>query len=235
MDPGWYPDPFSNGGYIRWWDGERWGASTSVETMAPTTERPGDPVQLPPPATMPPPAPAYGRAGGGGDRAPFPLATWGSRAIARILDLIIEGAVSAPIMLWLIWPAWQKVLDALPQDGSAPPESVMVTFQNDLLGQTLALTLVSAVVGFLYEVPQNVTWGRTIGKRVTGIRIRPLVDDVPLTWSQATIRWGTYALGSALTRGWFAVVDGLWPLWDRPWQQAIHDKTARTIVVPTRR
>ena len=32
----------------------------------------------------------------------------------------------------------------------------------------------------------------------------------------------------------FVLIDCLWPLWDKPWQQAIHDKAAKTVVVPKR-
>ena len=35
MAPGWYQDPFSTTGYVRWWDGERWGASTALPEGTP--------------------------------------------------------------------------------------------------------------------------------------------------------------------------------------------------------
>jgi uncharacterized RDD family membrane protein YckC len=231
MEPGWYPDPFSSGGYIRWWDGERWGASTSVSTTAPVTDKPGVPLQLPPPpapGAMPSPQPggrpAYAV-------APIPLATWPQRAGARIIDALIEGALGTPFVLWLVWPAYTTLRDATP-DGAMPSSAAITEFTDAIAAVSLAATAITLVIGFLYQVPQNVRWGRTVGKRVVGLRIRPLAEDGPLSWPQATVRWATYAIGSALTQGLFGIVDYLWPLWDKPWRQALHDKTARTIVVP---
>jgi len=238
MEPGWYPDPFSNGGYIRWWDGQRWGASTSLETSAPTSDQPGLPIAMPPP---PPPgragfgAPAYPGSTTVDEAANVPLAMWGSRAWAKILDSLIEAIITAPIFLWLLWPPLQRLLDAVPADGSAPTDQAMASFQTDVVGISLTLSIVSALVSFLYEVPQNVIWGRTLGKRVTGIRIRPRAQDTGVTWLQGTIRWATATIGSMAGYGVFTLLDYLWPLWDKPWRQAIHDKTARTVVVSTRR
>jgi uncharacterized RDD family membrane protein YckC len=238
MDPGWYPDPFSSGGYVRWWDGERWGASTSVGTTAPTSNAPGAPVPMPPPAPPPPPpgppaARPYG-APPGLPVAPFPLATWGARAIARIIDTFITGVLALPFVLWLVWPSVQRFLDSVPADASAPSQAAMTALQGDLLAVSTSVTVISLVVSLLYEVPQNKAWGRTVGKRALGLRIRPLAADVPLAWGQVLARWGTFEVFSLVAGGLLLFIDLLWPLWDKPWRQALHDKVARTVVVPTR-
>ena len=235
MEPGWYPDPFSSGGYVRWWDGQRWGASTSVETTAPTSSVPGAPVPMPPPAPMPPPpgpvAPAYGAPPG---VAPFPLATWGARAVARIIDSFITGLIALPFVLWLVWPGVQRFIDSVPADGSAPTDAAMTALQGDLLAVSTSITVITLVISLVYEVPQNKAWGRTLGKRALGLRIRPLAADLPLSWGQVLARWGSFEAFSVIAGGLLLVIDLLWPLWDRPWRQAVHDKIARTIVVPTR-
>jgi uncharacterized RDD family membrane protein YckC len=246
MQPGWYPDPFSSGGYVRWWDGQRWGASQSAPVAEPAadpapgvvppapTSAPAQPWGDPPPT---PPAP-YGGPAYGAPYAPqvasLPLATWGQRAWAKIIDLVIETALTLPFAMWLLWPAVRDFTDSLPTDGSLPSDEALLAFQTQLLGLSLTLTLVSTAISFVYQVPQNVRWGRTIGKRVLGIRIRPLAADVPLTWIQATIRWGTYAAGVLVAGFLWTLIDYLWPLWDKPWRQALHDKTAKTVVVPSR-
>lgn len=248
MQPGWYPDPFSSGGYVRWWDGQRWGPSQAASTTTadqPATGTATEPPPVPPapwgePAAQPPAyggpaygAPAYG-APAGQQVATFPLATWGQRAVAKIIDIVIETVLLLPFTVWLLWPAIRDLSDALPADGSLPSDEVMLAFQNEVLGLSLTLTLISTAITFLYEVPQNVRWGRTLGMRVLGIRIRPLAADVPLTWGQATIRWGAYAAGALVAGFLWTLVDYLWPLWDKPWRQALHDKAAKTVVVPTR-
>ena len=230
MQPGWYPDPFSSGGYLRWWDGQRWGTSTSV-TSAPDVA-PGAPVPPPPP---PPGATALYGAGFDPAAAGITLASWGSRAVARILDLLVESAIAAPFAYVLLRPAFEDLFSILPSDGTAPSQATLdaavASFQEAVLGASVALSLITLVVTFLYEVPQNVRWGRTLGKRALGLRIRPLAADGPLSWNQATIRWGTYAAGALVAGLFWAAIDYLWPLWDKPWRQALHDKTAKTIVV----
>ena len=58
-----------------------------------------------------------------------------------------------------------------------------------------------------------------------------LAADANPGWPAATLRWATYTVGVLVLSSLFAIVDYLWPLWDKPWRQALHDKTARTIVV----
>ena len=236
MEPGWYPDPFSSGGYVRWWDGERWGASTSVGTTAPSAGPPGAPVPLPPP----PPAFPAGAYAGAGYAAADPriagvlLAPWVSRAAARLLDSFLEGLLALPFMLWLVWPSVQRFVDSVPADGSAPSQAAMTALQADLLSVSTSITVISVVVSALYQLPQNKAWGRTLGKRALGLRIRPLAADVPLSWGQVIARWGVFEAFSIVLGGLPLLIDCLWPLWDKPWQQALHDKAAKTIVVPTR-
>ncbi|HET7900789.1 MAG TPA: RDD family protein [Candidatus Nanopelagicales bacterium] len=230
MEPGWYPDPFSNGGYVRWWDGERWGQSVTAPSGVATD--PGAPVLLPPP-----PAPGASAAAHEASEAEgVPLADWGQRAAARIIDWAIESVLSAPFILWAMWPSVQTLVDAMTAGTSSTAlQAALQQYFTDLTAARIPLAIVTIVVTFAYQVPQNVLFGRTLGKRVLGIRIRMKAIDQNPGWLTATIRWGTYTFGVLLLTSLFAVIDYLWPLWDRPWRQALHDKTARTIVVRARR
>jgi uncharacterized RDD family membrane protein YckC len=192
---------------------------------------------------MPPPpvlgqAPVAGPgswAMGSYDPAAIPLAAWGQRAAARIIDSLLESVISAPFILWILGPQLRAFVDSVPTDGSQVPPAALQAFVDDVVAATWSLTLVSVAVTFLYQVPQNVAWGQTLGKRVLGIRIRLLADDVNPRWPTAIVRWGTYTVGVLVLSSLFAIVDYLWPLWDKPWRQALHDKAARTIVVPHRK
>ena len=41
--------------------------------------------------------------------------------------------------------------------------------------------------------------------------------------------WSQYVAGSFVPV--LSYLDGLWQLWDKPWQQCLHDKFAETVVV----
>jgi uncharacterized RDD family membrane protein YckC len=111
----------------------------------------------------------------------------------------------------------------------------MTAFETRVLGMSLGLSLLSLAVMFLYLVPQNVWYGRTVGKRALGIRIRMLAEDRNPRWGEATIRYAVFGIGLMFAGGIFVLVDCLWPLWDKPWAQALHDKAAKTVVVPVTR
>lgn len=241
MQPGWYPDPFSSGGYVRWWDGQRWGQSTAV--AAGTTTDPGAPVPLPPPMAAPlPPAPPYaagypgsypGAAPLDATGTPVVLSSWGSRAAAKIIDWLIESVVAAPFIAVLLRDPISRFVDAieaLPQDTTQVPPAVMQGFVNDITAQAGLVTVITVVIAFLYTVPQDAVWNRTLGKRALGIRIRPKDAEGRLGWPRAVVRWLVWTGLSIPLGGLLLLIDILFPLWDKPWRQAIHDKAAGTVV-----
>ena len=222
MPAGWYPDPFSSSGYLRWWDGQRWGPS-QVAGERPPGLAPDEPTPMPPPPTS---------GSVTGPESGIAFASWGSRAVARIIDSLIEGLLAAPFLVILLREPFDHLMSALralPAGTTQVPAAVMNDFVSSVTGKTLAVTAISVIVSLVYTVPQNALWNRTIGKRAVAIRIRPQRADGVLGWGTATIRWGAYTAMSVVT-SLLLIVDVLWPLWDRPWHQALHDKVARTIV-----
>ncbi len=250
MAPGWYPDPFS-AGYLRWWDGKAWSSATQVAQRTDAEPVPVQPsAYSPPPYGAPPPyqpPPTYQSApqqpappwAGYQPYPPpaagptFPLSTWGSRFAGRLIDYLILAVVLVPLYLVVLWPALTDFVDRLPTDPSQPLDpQVLAQFETRVVAQALLLGLVSAAVQMAYEVPQLVAYGRTLGKRAVGQRVRPLAEDRTLTWTEASARTGLMVGGTVIAGGLFLLLDDLWPLWDKPWQQALHDKAAKTVVVP---
>lgn len=213
MAPGWYPDPFSNAGYLRWWDGTRWGTPTRLP------DAPSEPAA---PAYPPPGAPV----------AAYAVASWGVRLAGFLLDLLIMSVVLVPAYALALWPAFADLVAAVPTDGSVVPASAVTDFQARVLAMSLLLTAMSLVVTFAYTVPQNVAYGRTLGKRIVGIRVRAFAEDRAPRWGEATVRWAVLWGGSSIGGVLFLLLDCLWPLWDKPYAQALHDKASRTVVVP---
>lgn len=226
MPAGWYPDPFSSGGYVRWWDGERWGQSTTVV-----------PGQEPPP----PPAGAS-RPSSGQTRSDFPadeaindghLASYGQRVVAYLLDALIQGIVLIPLVMWLEGPLYRDLTAALDANNGQLTQAIFDSLVQKAQENSLWVTLATLAVTFIYVVPQVALYGRTLGKRVVGIRVLALQGDGAIAWGQSMLRWMIQGLGWAIC-SLLLVLDLLWPLWDRPLRQAIHDKGAKTIVVKDR-
>jgi uncharacterized RDD family membrane protein YckC len=106
--------------------------------------------------------------------------------------------------------------------------------------QTVVAPLAFAVVYLVYEVVQLVLWGRTVGKRLTGVRVIS-ADGARLRPSQALVRSAIYALPPAarpvpvlnVIAGifWLAEI-GL--LFEGGHRQALHDRAAGTLVIDTR-
>lgn len=209
MVPGWYPDPFSPDGFLRWWDGERWTShSTTPQALAQ--------------------APSAAAAAA----SAYPLASWGRRFGGFVVDQLLLGVVLAPLVLWLLWPAFVDLWDAMPADGSFPAQSVIADFQSEVTERTVSITVTTLVVSALYYVPQYALWARTVGHRVVGVRLRSREQDSPPTWGASVLRWLMFLGIASVAGALWLVVDGLWPLWDKPYAQALHDKVAGTVVVP---
>jgi uncharacterized RDD family membrane protein YckC len=78
--------------------------------------------------------------------------------------------------------------------------------------------------------------GQTFGKRVLGIRVVRVEEPGPIGFARSLRRWNTIGLPTLL---WpccgigfvLQFVDSVYLLADRPLLQALHDKSARTVVV----
>ncbi|GLY79835.1 RDD family protein [Actinoallomurus iriomotensis] len=141
------------------------------------------------------------------------LAEPSQRLVARLVDTLIVGV---PL--------------ATAATGIFPRETA----------QTVVAPIAFAAVFLVYEVVQLAIWGRTVGKRLTGIRVIS-ADGGRLRVSQALVRSAIYALPPAarpvpvlnVLAGifWLAEI-GL--LFEGNHRQALHDRAAGTLVVDVR-
>lgn len=146
-----------------------------------------------------------------------PLAGWGWRVLAKILDAII----AIPLYLLVAWPIAASQWDSLK------------TFAEDETGTVdtppviWLIVLAIMVVGLLYEIVFLLWKQATPGKMVVGLRVR-LRDAPDLPAGTVFARVGSAFLISLCSIG--SLLDYLWPLWDSK-NQALHDKVAKTNVV----
>jgi uncharacterized RDD family membrane protein YckC len=185
---------------------------------------------------MPPPVAPDGR----------PLADFGSRLLAYMIDsAVISGIVSlifAPVFVSVLLPRLQAVVAAgQPSSPATDPfngtHDVGVDIfapMGDLVWTTVLLELglfvVVLVAYYVYLVEVLHRSGQTIGKKAMRIRVVPIEPGATLTRGMAARRFLVEVVAGSLVP-FFSLVDGLWQLSDKPYQQTLHDKFAKTVVV----
>ncbi|MET9852749.1 RDD family protein [Streptomyces sp. NPDC006450] len=186
----------------------------------------------------PPPPPPYGGAGGGdpygggggyGMPDPLagmpPLADFGKRLVARVIDLLI---IAVPLFVIQLLAGDRNRYTVETNKG----EDVTEVITKSYSGSGLLMTLISIVAYVGYDwwfVKKN---GQTLGKKWMGLRVAMLNDgSVPQS-------------GAALSRSavlWLPTLICCFCLWpialvismlvDKPYKQGLHDKVAKTVVV----
>ncbi|MFE7232253.1 RDD family protein [Streptomyces sp. NPDC002405] len=109
-----------------------------------------------------------------------------------------------------------------------------LTVDNDSIGMVAGVIGYSGigVVLLCYEPVMHWKSGATYGKRICGLRVARLDDGRHLSFGRAWLRWFTgFLMGFVPFLG---LLDVLWCLWDKPFQQCLHDKAANSVVLTTR-
>lgn len=183
----------------------------------------------------PPPPPPYGGGdpygGGGGYGMPDPLAGmpplagFGKRLAARVIDVLI---IAIPLALIQLAVGDRNRYTVETNRG----EDVTEVITKSYSGSGLVMTLVSIAAYVGYDWWMTKKNGQTLGKKWMGLRVAMLNDgSVPHS-------------GAALTRAamlWLPTLICCFCLWpialvvsmlvDKPYKQGLHDKVAKTVVV----
>jgi uncharacterized RDD family membrane protein YckC len=131
-----------------------------------------------------------------------PLAAWGQRLGAFVIDEVFVYVVAKLAVFAL---------------------GLHHTFGARLLWFLLAIAY--------YAVLNGSEAGQTFGKRLLGIAVRDAATGGSIGVQRAVLRYIVVGLFRVvLFFGLFTLLDGLWPLWDTQ-RQALHDKIAGSVVV----
>lgn len=149
----------------------------------------------------------------------------GRRCAARLIDTLVTVSVGAAVALPLLPKARDHIQAKIEQ-----AEQAGVNTQIWLIDGTTGLYLAMVVgalllFGVVYEALPNARWGRTLGKKLCGLRVLSMEEQEPPGYGRALLRWLVYGVLAALLIG---VVNLLWALFDKPWRQCWHDKAAGT-------
>jgi uncharacterized RDD family membrane protein YckC len=158
----------------------------------------------------------YGGAPGYG--APAPLAPWGARVGASLLD----GLMTLPFSIIAV-----IVLSATTSSGTTDPDTG-VTVGGGPSGAGVAVALlfyVGAFVFQLYQLYRQGTTGQTLGKKIVGIRVIREADGQYTGFGMAFVRYLAHFVDAIA-----CYIGFLWPLWDDK-KQTFADKMCSTVVV----
>ncbi|MFJ9853541.1 RDD family protein [Streptomyces sp. NPDC101150] len=146
-----------------------------------------------------------------------PLANRGRRLVARIIDAIIIGVPVTVIMNLIV--GWVNYTST---------SSVETSKQATVSGVTMLVYL-------LYEGLMLTSRGQTVGKMAMKIRVAMLANGAVPAGQAGWIRAAVYTLPEIVPCCGFIfwLVNVLWCTWDKPYQQCLHDKAAKTVVVST--
>ncbi|MEV0741766.1 RDD family protein [Streptomyces sp. NPDC050549] len=151
----------------------------------------------------------------------------GKRLLARLVDTVVLGAVTAVAAVPLGTRAADHInekIDAAKLSGRAETVWLLDGTTAAYLGIVLAVLL---LFGVLYEALPTAKWGRTLGKKLCGLEVRGIESHEPPGFGGALRRWLVYSVPGVLGIG---IVGVAWCLFDRPWHQCWHDKAAHTFV-----
>ncbi|MDH6110726.1 putative RDD family membrane protein YckC [Kitasatospora sp. MAP12-15] len=136
-----------------------------------------------------------------------PLGRWFNRIVARLIDYVLIQIVA----LLLILP---------------------FTGFGNRNGWTGSVWLFYALY-LVYEGVMLSRDGQTLGKKVMNVRVAMLIDGSEPVGSAGWTRAVVYTLPAVLCCGLWWVADGMFGVFDKPYQQCVHDKAAKTVVVST--
>ncbi|HET7399006.1 MAG TPA: RDD family protein [Intrasporangium sp.] len=162
-----------------------------------------------------------------------PLASWGRRFGAWILDGILISVV-AGLLTQLLVPGYRRMIEEVMTAFERQNPTMMQDAVASAAGPVFLAGLVTYLTASVYAIACWTTTGQTVGKLATKISVRRADRPGPLDLPTAVRRRLLPALQLipffSSIYGLIALLDGLWPLWDVK-RQALHDKIAGTQVV----
>lgn len=168
------------------------------------------------------------------------LAHSGARLLARMIDIFVVLVLNLVVNGWFVYEYVREVSPVVREiwrrslANNRSTEGLAFSDRASYL--MIVIVVLAAALWFAYEVPAQANTGQTLGKRLTHIKVMRLESADQLGFRRAIRRWNTLGLPTLL---WtcFGVglllqfVDCLWAALDRPLHQALHDKSAVTVVV----
>lgn len=169
------------------------------------------------------------------------IASLGPRVVARLIDVGMVLLLNVLVNGWFVYRLFQEYEPVI-QEWNRRVEAREPLLQNlpQPGGQADALQVAIFIIGvalwFAYEVPSTANSGQTLGKRIMRIKVMPMESPKAMGFGRSLRRWNLMGLPTFLWSCFcigfiLQLVDCIFPFFDRPLYQALHDKSAQTVVV----
>lgn len=153
---------------------------------------------------------------------PRQLATYWTRLGGYVVDWILLGIVTFPLLY--LTHAVHRTHTTITIGGTV---SHQTGWRIGLVGLALHAVIVLAYGAILC----GSTCGQTLGMMLVGVKAVDQGQSCPIGFGRALGRAAfEYLMAILLFFPW--ILDMLWPIWD-PWNQTLHDKVTRTVVIKT--
>jgi uncharacterized RDD family membrane protein YckC len=164
-----------------------------------------------------------------------PLAGLGRRLVARLIDIVAVLILNVLVNGWLAYQWWlevEPIFRATMADPFATPQPASARSSYLIL----TMLFVATALWFAYEVPALANSGQTLGKRLLQVKVVKLENAEQLGFGRAFRRWARLGMWtpfwSCYGLGLLAqLIDSGSVLFDQRLRQALHDKSAATVVV----
>ncbi|MBL7254527.1 RDD family protein [Actinoplanes sp. LDG1-01] len=147
-----------------------------------------------------------------------------------MIDMALLSAVGFVLFIPGFLVVFTQIEFPGPYDPQPDFDEVLTDYFVPVLLLEVGLFVAMVLLYYFYAVEYMHRTGQTLGKKAMKIRVVPLDPALRLTRGMAAKRYFVEYIGGMFVP-LFSWVDGLWQLQDKPYQQTLHDKFARTVVV----
>ncbi len=167
------------------------------------------------------------------------LASLGSRFKARLIDIfavfllnVVANGWFAYLFVQSLAPYWRAVMEWNAGGGVSDPPVVPDRVSNLIF----VMLLVLIAVWGAYEIPGTANTGQTLGKRLLHIKVASIDPSQQLGVGRSIRRWANMSLPVLLWQCCgigliLQAIDAFTCVVNKPYQQCIHDRAVRTVVV----
>ncbi|RZU50576.1 RDD family protein [Krasilnikovia cinnamomea] len=153
-----------------------------------------------------------------------------------MVDVVMVLLLNIAVNGWFAYQWWLEVEPILraamadPANATPQPASMRASYLM------FTILIIATALWFAYEVPATANHGQTLGKRLMQVKVLRMENTDQIGFGRAFRRWARLGLWTPFWTFWglglvMQFIDSVSLLFDPRLRQALHDKSAQTVVV----